>query len=117
MESAQHREGNRQRVRTEGRWYKGHLAPRFKLLAAHRSPHVRAAPGHRSDSTTPHARRLRPSRKLHRPESGGYGAGEMDSEQTTEQTFRVTSTPDGRSGVTVFVDGKPGVVLWLDSKN
>jgi len=41
----------------------------------------------------------------------------MDSEQTTDQTFRVTSTPDGRSGVTVFVDGKPGVVLWLDSKN
>ncbi len=51
------------------------------------------------------------------PESGGYGAGEMDSEQTTDQTFRVTSTPDGRSGVTVFVDGKPGVVLWLDSEN
>jgi hypothetical protein len=23
MESAHHREGNRQRVRTEGRWYKG----------------------------------------------------------------------------------------------
>ncbi len=41
----------------------------------------------------------------------------MDSEQTTDQTFRVTSTPDGRSGVTVFVDGKPGVVLWLDSEN
>ena len=41
----------------------------------------------------------------------------MDSEQTTDQTFRVTSTPDGRSGVMVFVDGKPGVVLWLDSKN
>ena len=37
----------------------------------------------------------------------------MDSEQTTDQTFRVTSTPDGRIGVTVFVEGKPGVVLWL----
>jgi len=37
----------------------------------------------------------------------------MDSEQTTDQTFRVTSTPDGRMGVTVFVDGKPRVVLWL----
>jgi len=41
----------------------------------------------------------------------------MDSEQTTDQTFHVTSTPDGRSGVTVFVDGEPGVVLWLDSKS
>jgi hypothetical protein len=37
----------------------------------------------------------------------------MDSEQTTDQTFRVTSTPDGRMRVTVFVDGKPRVVLWL----
>src|SRR5215203_5994160 len=41
MESAQHREGNRQRVRTEGRWYKTpsetlyadvHLAPGAQLL-------------------------------------------------------------------------------------
>jgi hypothetical protein len=39
----------------------------------------------------------------------------MDSEQTTDQTFCVTSTPEGRIGVTVFVKGKPGVVLWLGS--
>jgi hypothetical protein len=39
----------------------------------------------------------------------------MDSEQTTDQTFCVTSTPEGRIGVTVFVTGKPGVVLWLGS--
>jgi hypothetical protein len=41
----------------------------------------------------------------------------MDSEQTTDQTFRTTSTPEGRIGVTVFVDGKPGVVLWLGSED
>jgi hypothetical protein len=41
----------------------------------------------------------------------------MDSEQTTHQTFRVTSTPEGRIGVTVFVEGKPGLVLWLASEN
>jgi hypothetical protein len=41
----------------------------------------------------------------------------MGSEQTTDQTFRVTHTPDGRIGVTVFVEGKPGVVLWLDAED
>jgi len=41
----------------------------------------------------------------------------MQSEQTTEQTFRVTSTPDGRLGVTVFVQGRPSVVLWLGSES
>jgi hypothetical protein len=41
----------------------------------------------------------------------------MNSEQTTDQTFRVTSTPDGRIGVSVFIDGKPCLVLWLDSHN
>lgn len=41
----------------------------------------------------------------------------MDSEQTTDQTFRVTRTEEGRIGVTVFVRGKPGVVLWLGSEN
>ena len=37
----------------------------------------------------------------------------MDSEQTTDRTFRVTVTPEGRTGVSVFVDGAPSVVLWL----
>ena len=41
----------------------------------------------------------------------------MESEQTTSQTFRVTSTPDGKIGVTVVVKGKPNVVLWLGSEN
>jgi hypothetical protein len=37
----------------------------------------------------------------------------MDSEQTTDRTFRVTVTPEGRAGVSIFVDGAPSVVLWL----
>jgi hypothetical protein len=41
----------------------------------------------------------------------------LNSEQTTDQTFRVTTSPDGRIGVTVFVEGKPNVVLWLDAEN
>ena len=40
---------------------------------------------------------------------------DIRSEQTTEQTFRVTRTVEGRLGVAVFVDGKPSVVLWLGS--
>ncbi len=40
---------------------------------------------------------------------------ELASEQTTNQTFRVTSTPEGRLGVAVFVQGRPSVVLWLGS--
>jgi hypothetical protein len=42
---------------------------------------------------------------------------EPESEQTTEQTFRVTSTPDGRLGVAVFVQGKPSLILWLGSES
>jgi ABC-type uncharacterized transport system substrate-binding protein len=34
MESAQHREGNRQRVRTEGRWYKYELVINLKTARA-----------------------------------------------------------------------------------
>jgi hypothetical protein len=41
----------------------------------------------------------------------------MESEQTTEQTFRVTKAPDGRIGVAVFVQGKPNLVLWLGTEN
>ena len=41
----------------------------------------------------------------------------MDSEQTTDRTFRVTITPEGRTGVSIFVDGAPGVVLWLGSED
>jgi hypothetical protein len=41
----------------------------------------------------------------------------MEFEQTTDQTFRVTMTPEGRVGVAVFVDGAPRVVLWLASEN
>src|SRR5215211_5308735 len=32
---------------------------------------------------------------------------ELETEQTTDQTFRVTSTPEGRLGVAVLVHGKP----------
>jgi hypothetical protein len=42
---------------------------------------------------------------------------DLESEQTTEQTFRVTSTPEGRLGVAVFVQGKPSLVLWLGSES
>ena len=42
---------------------------------------------------------------------------DLESEQTTEQTFRVTSTPEGRLGVAVFVEGKPSLVLWLGSES
>ena len=42
---------------------------------------------------------------------------DLDSEQTTEQTFRVTSTPEGRLGVAVFVQGQPSLVLWLGSES
>jgi hypothetical protein len=42
---------------------------------------------------------------------------ELESEQTTGQTFRVTSTPEGRLGVAVLVHGKPSLVLWLGSEN
>jgi hypothetical protein len=41
----------------------------------------------------------------------------MDSEQTTDRTFRVTITPEGRTGVSIFVDGAPRVVLWLGSED
>jgi hypothetical protein len=41
----------------------------------------------------------------------------MESEQTTDQTFRVTMSSDGRVGVAVFVNGAPSVVLWLGSEN
>ena len=41
----------------------------------------------------------------------------MDSEQTTDRTFRVTITPEGRTGVSIFVDGAPSVVLWLGSED
>ena len=41
----------------------------------------------------------------------------MDSEQTTDRTFRVTITPEGRTGVSIFVDGGPSVVLWLGSED
>ncbi len=41
----------------------------------------------------------------------------LKSEQTTDQTFRVTTSPDGRIGVTVFVEGRPNLVLWLGSEN
>jgi hypothetical protein len=67
------------------------------------------------------ATRLRPMLAafgLHLPAiESGTAEGAMDSEQTTDQTFRTTSTPEGRIGVTVFVDGKPGVVLWLGSED
>src|SRR3954447_13622890 len=66
-------------------------------------------------STTPHARRLRVAGAADKKTA--QGQGEMDSEQTTDQTFRVTSTPEGRIGVTVFVKGKPGVVLWRGSED
>lgn len=42
---------------------------------------------------------------------------DMESEQTSEQTFRVTSTQEGRVGVAVFVQGKPSVVLWLGTES
>jgi len=42
---------------------------------------------------------------------------DLESEQTTEQTFRVTSTPEGRLGVAVFVEGQPSLVLWLGSES
>lgn len=41
----------------------------------------------------------------------------MESEQTSNRTFRVTTTPDGRVGVAVFVGGRPSVVLWLGTDN
>jgi hypothetical protein len=41
----------------------------------------------------------------------------MDSEQTTDRTFRVTITPEGRTGVSIFMDGGPSVVLWLGSED
>jgi hypothetical protein len=41
----------------------------------------------------------------------------LNSEQTTNQTFQVTTSHDGRIGVTVFVEGKPNLVLWLDAES
>ena len=41
----------------------------------------------------------------------------MDSEQTTDRTFRVTITSEGRTGVSIFVDGAPSVVLWLGTED
>ena len=52
-----------------------------------------------------------------RPDPGPYAQVIVDSEQTTDQTFRVTEAPDGRIGVVVFINGNPGIVLWLDGEN
>ena len=41
----------------------------------------------------------------------------MQSEQTTDRTFRVTVARDGRVGVTVFAEDKAIVVFWLESED
>ena len=67
---------------------------------------MRLVAGHRCDSSMPYVRQLRAGCSRG-DDSCGVRARDMDSEQTTDQTFRVTSTPDGSIGVTVFVDGNP----------
>ena len=82
--------------------------PRGRLLALGRPPKLRWGLDCASCS---------PTSSITPPplaDSGGCGVSIVDSEQTTDQTFRVTNTPDGRLGVIVFVNGSPGVVLWLD---